>query len=177
MRVRHPAGQRPHLPCWRPRAIVTQRALPAILPPESRPDHLQENMNSFNLTGGGGPGPPFKCRFELFTRGQTAAKLRPWQRPAPGHSTSHFHSFVFLSAGAGSQYWDTRIRPSAPLKIPALLLWSNPQQCQSGLSSWRRLVEGPSILRPWPAQGMFGSCMKRKHQNVWGCSALLRGAD
>lgn len=49
-------------------------------------------MNSFNLTGGGGPGPPFKCRFELFTRGQTAAKLRPWQRPAPGHSTSHFHS-------------------------------------------------------------------------------------
>lgn len=53
---------------------------------------------------GVGPGTLFKCRFELFTQGQTAALLRPQQRPAPGATQPHTSSFFFFLPVEGIRY-------------------------------------------------------------------------
>lgn len=83
---RHPALRRPAPPGQRRRARGTAGY------PRARPGWSLHNAQGFNLTGGGGgvaPGTLFKCRFELFTRGQTAALPRPQQRPAPGATQPH----------------------------------------------------------------------------------------
>lgn len=89
--------------------------------PRARPGWSLHNAQGFNLTGGGGgvaPGTLFKCRFELFTRGQTAALLRPQQRPAPGATQPHtFTVFPCLLKESDTSPRKTP-NPHPPLSLP-----------------------------------------------------------
>ena len=156
---------------WYPRTTPQERP-----PPPESPHHrgvAEGNQELFNVPGQGltkssklqqvqldwgegrgwgGPGTPFKCRFELFTRGQTAALLQPQQRPAPrplNLTLSQFCFFFFPSACTGGRPIEgIRYPPSLKLQTHTRL-----SAYQGHKSHWRP-KDGPGLAgRPGHSDG------------------------